>query len=1058
MNLAAWASQHRRSLIFLLLVAALAGAVSALSLPVALFPQVSFPRIAITVDSGDQPANQMITLVTRPVEQAIKSVPGLVELRSTTSRGTSEMSLNFDWGTDMSVATLKVQAEISRLLPSLPQGTTFDIRQMNTNVFPVAAYSLTSDKLPLLKIREIAETELLPLLSSIKGVQRVEVLGSAPREVRVDVDPVRLASLGLAMDDVVKALHDANVLQAVGLVQDRHKLLLTLSDNQLKNVEDVRNIVLHTAPAAGQNGAAATGPGGSIPLSSIAHVYETEAPNFGIVTAEPWAAKDVNAKHKPAPGKPAIILQVKQQQDGNTVQMVKEIKATIDAYRPKLPRDLNISNWYDQSELIVGSANSVFEAVLIGVALAGLVLLAFLRSFKITIITLIVVPAVLSSTILLLSVLGMSFNIMTLGGMAAAIGLIIDDAIVMIEQIERRLHSKGERGREEIRAATWEFLKPLAGSSAATIIIFVPLAFLTGVTGAFFKSLALTLASSLVVSFLAAFFALPLLAHYFMSVKQDRTGDHNGPIFRAVLRGYRAIFQGILRNPPLVLPVLAAFVAIGYLAYTNVGSGFMPVMDEGGFVFDYIAPAGNSLQDTDKMLRQVETILSQTPEVASYSRRTGLQLGGGLTEPNTGDIFIRLKPLPRRPMEEVMNEVRTKAQMAVPGLDIETAQLMEDLIGDLTAVPQPIEVQIFGDDYNQLTQIAPKVVNAIQAVPGVTEIENGVIIAGDAFDIHVDPVRAGAEGLTADAVTSQVNTYLTGDVATQLHNADRSIDVRVTIPQNLRSTPADLRALRVEAPDGHFVPLSRVADISLLTGLPEINRDNLKPMAPVTARIVGRDLGSTAADVQALLEKSDLFPPGTYFQLGGLYHQQQLAFRGLMIVLAAAVALVFFLLLYLYESMKMAIVIIAMPLFALGAVFMGLWLTGVELNISAMMGMTMIVGIVTEIAVFYFSEYELLTREGMAHDRAVVEAGVNRFRPIAMTTIAAILALMPLALGLGQGSAMQQPLAIAIISGLIVQMPLVLVVMPLAFWLWNRKATTQAQEQRLYGAAKFPAE
>ena len=420
----------------------------------------------------------------RALDDVAPPIPGLVEVRSATSRGTSEMSLNFDWGTDMSVATLKVQAEISRILPSLPQGTTFDIRQMNTNVFPVAAYSLTSDKLPLLKIREIAQTELLPLLSSIKGVQHVEVLGSAAREVRIDVDPVRLASLGLAMDDVVKALQGANVLQAVGLVQDRHKLLLTLSDNQLKTVEEVRNIVLRTAAAAAPtaNGAPPN-PGGLIPLSSVAHVYEAEAPHYGIVTADDPSRKSLI-------GKPAIILQVKQQQDGNTVQIVNDIKSTIATYAPKLPRDLHISNWYDQSELILGSATSVFEAVLIGIALAGLVLLAFLRNLKITVITLIVVPAVLSSTILLLSVLGMSFNIMTLGGMAAAIGLIIDDAIVMIEQIERRLHSRGEQGRREIRAATWEFLKPLAGSSAATIVIFIPLAFLTGVTGAFFKSLA----------------------------------------------------------------------------------------------------------------------------------------------------------------------------------------------------------------------------------------------------------------------------------------------------------------------------------------------------------------------------------------------------------------------------------------------------------------------------------------------------------------------------------------------------------------------------------------
>ena len=356
MNLAHWASQHRRSLIFLLLVAAVAGAFSALSLPVALFPQVSFPRIAITVDAGDQPADQMVIQVTRPLEQAIKSVPGLVDVRSTTSRGTSEFSLNFDWGTDMSVATLQVQAEISRILPTLPQGASFDIRRMNTNVFPVVAYSLTSDKLPLLKIREIAETELLPILSSIRGVQRVEIVGGAPREVRVDVDPGRLASFGLAMDDVTKALQGSNVLASVGLVADHHKLLLTLADNQLKTPEDVRNIVLHTAAPTGAPGAA-TGPGGAIYLSNVARIYETEAPNYGIVTAD---------------GKPAIILQVKQQQDGNTVQIVSDIKSTLATYAPKLPRDLHISNWYDQSELILGSANSVFEAVLIGVALAGL--------------------------------------------------------------------------------------------------------------------------------------------------------------------------------------------------------------------------------------------------------------------------------------------------------------------------------------------------------------------------------------------------------------------------------------------------------------------------------------------------------------------------------------------------------------------------------------------------------------------------------------------------------------------------------------------------------------
>ncbi|MDE2221075.1 MAG: efflux RND transporter permease subunit, partial [Gammaproteobacteria bacterium] len=696
----------------------------------------------------------------------------------------------------------------------------------------------------------------------------------------------------------------------------------------------------------------------------------TAAPSWTVVTAD---------------GHPAVIVQVKQQIDGNSVQIIRDVNRALSAYASRLPPDFKISNWYDQSELILGSAHSVFEAVLIGVALAGLVLFVFLRNLKITLITLIVVPAVLAATTLLLSVLGMSFNIMTLGGMAAAIGLIVDDAIVMIEQIERRLHSDGEEGRAQIRAAAWEFLKPLAGSSAATIVIFIPLAFLTGVTGAFFKALSLTLSAALIASFLVAYFVIPLLAEFVITSKEAQAEAHTGPALAWVLGRYRALFERLRARPWLLAPVIAVFLLLGGFAYRQVGSGFMPTQDEGGFVFDYLSPPGTSLQDTDAMLQQLEAILRSTPEVLTYSRRTGLQLGGGLTESNTGDIFVRLKPLPRRDIQVVMAEIRERVGRTIPGLDVETALLMEDLIGDLTAVPQPIEVKIFGDDPAALNAIAPQVAKAIAVVPGVTEIRDGVIIAGDALDIRVDPLKAGLEGLDPDQVTRQVKAFLSGTVATQLQNLDRSIDVRVWLPPEQRATPNDIRALRLTAPDGHLVPLGRVAQLQLVTGQPQITRENLKPMTAVTARIEGRDLGSTIADVKAVLAKSTLFSQGTYYELGGLYAQQQIAFRGLIGVLIAAFALVFFLLLYLYERFTLALLIIAMPLLAMAAVFMGLWLTGIELNISAMMGMTMVVGIVTEIAIFYFSEYELLVDDGMTHEAAIIAAGSNRLRPIAMT-------------------------------------------------------------------------
>ena len=708
MNLADWASHHRRSLLFLLAVATIGGAITALRLPVALFPSVTFPRIQITIDTADQPATQMVTLVTRPVEQAVKAVPGLREVRSTTSRGSAELSLNFDWGVDLNAVTLQVQAELDRILPTLPAGTAFDVRRMNPFVFPVAAYSLTSSTLDLTRVHDIAQFELLPLLSSINGIAKVEVLGGHQREFRVDVDRTRLQSSGLGFDDLPKAIAASNALEVVGRTEDRHKLLLTLVDNRLTSLEQLRAVIVHN------------GPGGAIRLGDLATVYESTSPVWTRVSAD---------------GREAVILQIKQQPDGNTAQIVKDVQAALAGYASKLPSSLHISNWYDQSELIIGSARSVLEAVLIGIVLSGAVLLVFLRSLKITLITVIVVPAVLLSTVLLLLLLNMSFNIMTLGGMAAAIGLIIDDAIVMVEQIERGLRQgTASSAAQRIRVAAREFLVPLAGSSAATIVIFLPLAFLTGVTGAFFKALSLTLASALTVSFFAAFFVIPLMADYFMSHAQVTARHDEGPIVQRLLHWYQRAFEQIRNRPWLLAPLLIIFMALGFVAFRQVGSGFMPRMDEGGFVFDYIAPPGTSLADTDAMLQQVETILRATPEVQTYSRRTGLQLGGGLTEANTGDIFIRLKSQRRRDIDEVMTDIRTRAQRNVPGLQIETAQLMEDLIGDLTAVPQPIEIKIFGDDTDQLFAIAPRVADAIAKVAGVTEIRSGVVVAGDALD------------------------------------------------------------------------------------------------------------------------------------------------------------------------------------------------------------------------------------------------------------------------------------------------------------------------------------
>jgi len=1014
MSVASWAAGHRRSILFLLAILALGGAASALRLPVALFPHVNFPRIVVMVDAGDRPGEQMVVSVTRPVEQAVRSVPGVREVRSTTSRGSAELSIDFDWGTNMPLALQQVDAAVNQTLPQLPRGTSFEARRMDPTVFPVAAYSLTSDKLSQVKLRDIAKFQLVPLFSSIKGVARVGVLGGDQAEYRVDVDPAQLRAYGLTLHAVVKALSASNVLQAVGRMQDHYKLYLMLSDTRFKNLDQIR----HTVLASGDNGL--------VQLEDIATVRKATVPKWLSVTSN---------------GHKAVSVQIYQQPGGNTVQIVNHIKARLAAYQSKLPKNLQVSNWYDQSQLILASAGSVRDAILIGVVLAALVLLAFLRSVKVTLVAILVVPAVLAATVLLLYVLHMSFNIMTLGGMAAAVGLIIDDAIVMIENIVRHLRRRGEGAgkarHERIRAAAREFVHPLTGSSASTIIIFLPLAFLSGVTGAFFKALSLTMASALIISYLVAWLAVPLLADHLLK-DADAAREDEGPLTRRIHGAYRRLMAVTLRRPLWLLVAVIPFVALGYVAYHHVGSGFMPKMDEGGFVLDYKADPGTSLRETDRLLRQVEAILEKTPEVASYSRRTGAQLGGGITEAREGDFFIRLTPQPRRSVWQVMDGLRKKIHRKVPGLDIDMAQLMEDLIGDLTAVPQPIEIKLFGDNTKALLNTAPKVAAAIGKVKGVVDVRNGIVPAGDALDVKVDRAKAALEGVDPEAVTGQIKAYFSGVVTTHVQRGIKLIGIRVWVPKSLRKTTKQIDAIRLQAPDGHVFPLRRIAHVVVLHGQPQITRDNLKRMVPVTARISGRDLGHTVSDVRKVLNESGLIPKQLYFRLGGLYKQQQIAFHGLIAVMIAAVALVFVLLLFLYERFRIALAIMTAPLLALASVFIALWVTGIELNITAMMGMTMVVGIVTEVAIFYFSEYHELIRAGGDAFTAVTEAGINRMRPIAMTTLAAILALAPLALGIGQGSAMQQPLAIAIIAGLLIQMPLVLLMMPVVFAALNR--------------------
>ena len=1016
MNFTAWVERHRRSLLTVAFALALAGIFAALSLPVGLFPVTSFPRIRIEVSAGSMPARQMLVDVTEPLEQVARAVPGAQDVSSTTSRGSAEIFVDFPWGSNMNQALLAVDAAFAQELPSLPKGTSYDIIQMSPNVImPFVSYALISKTVPPTQLRQLARFEITPLLTGIPGVRRVGVLGGATPEVQVSVSVEKLRAFGLTLAEVSQALAQTNVVQAVGRLEDNDLLYLAINDNAFTSLRSVRQVALRTSG------------NGIVRLGAIARITMGTVPQ--------WLLVDDN-------GKPAVTFDVYQQDTADSITLAREVKQRLAAFMKTQPTAIHLYKWYDQTKMVGSSIAALEEAILIGLVFAALVLLAFLRNWRVTLVAMMVVPLSVLITVLLLSLLGMTFNIMTLGGIAAAIGLLIDDVIVMIEHIARRAGVPGlENPHQSVLTAAREFLTPLLGSSLATIIIFIPLAFLSGITGAFFKFLSLTMASALIISLILTAFAVPLLARGLIDFKTFHDPSHGKetPLKRLHGRALNRLFD----KPLLLAPALLVLLLLGYVAYRNVGSGFLPRMDEGGFVLDYQAAPGTSLNETNRELEEIESILHKDPYVYTFSRRTGAGLGGDLNETYQGDFFVRLIDPSKRPdIWTVMDEISKKITRDVPGIDFDTHQLMSDMIGDMVGRRQPVVISLSAKNPSVLGGVAVRVAAAIRHVPGIepASVNDGVVPAGDALDIHVDPAAAAMEGMTVEDVRSQVNHYLHGAVVTRYLGTVEDIGVRLWLsPPERRLYRSQLGNLPIRAPGGRMLRLASVATVRFVAGQPQLTRDNLAQIVPITAQIGGgHDLGSTIAAVKQVLDKPGLLPPGVFYTLGGQYKQQQMAIHGMIRVFGAALVAEIILLLFLYERFTIPIVIVLSSLISTGAVFVGLWLTGVELNITAMMGMVMIVGISTEMAVFYVSEYQALANT-MPLRAALYEAALNRLRPITMSTLAMILALVPLGAAIsGSGDQMLQPLAIAIIAGAIVQLPLVLVAMPVVLELTQR--------------------
>jgi CzcA family heavy metal efflux pump len=1010
-----FATRHSLAIAFISLALCLAGIYAAFKLPSSVFPQTNFPRVVILVDNGVMPADEMMATITRPIEEAMKDIPGAVTVRSTTGRGSAEISVFFNWQVNMIQSELYVNSRLSQIRSALPATASTTVWRLTFSAFPIIGVSLISPQRSITELWETARYELKPRFLRIPGVARVDLVGGRTPEYHVVVDPVRLQAANLSLAQVTDALEKNNLITPTGMHEENHTLYLAVVDGRVHSIQDLEDLtvtVVNTHPVC---------------IKDFARVERGPEPVFNVVTAE---------------GQNAVLLNIRSQADGSTLDIAKALQQVLHDLKRDLPPDMKTAYYYDQSLFVRASVRSVWDAIVFGLILSVLIIYLFLKNWGITFTAILVIPVTVLITLVAMWMVGMSFNLMTLGGIAAAMGLVIDDAIVVVEAIYAKI-AAGRPRLEGIQEAIGEIFRPLVGSTLTPVVVFIPLAFLEGITGVFFRALALTMVVALLTSLALAITLTPSLAAWFIRDREKLEHGHapksdaGGFLLRRVIRLYEVAVRATLRHRWLTLGACGLVLLLGVGIYQRLESEFLPAMDEGAFVIDYIAPPGTSLAETHRQLLLAEQVLIATPDVESFSRRTGARLALSIAEPNTGDFLVKLKPDRKRKTEEVISELRAKFNATLPGIEWEFPGVLGDLIGDLIWSPEPIEVKLFSNDIEFLKKKAPEVEEQLKKIKGVVDTKDGLIYAGPTITLRMRYADAERFGLNAADVAAAVTTAMLGQEASTVLEGDRVVNIRVLVDHASIDRIATLRELPLRAPDGTVVKLSQVADVVEQPGQLELRREDLRQDVAVSARLEGRDLGSAMVEIQEKLSQDKTIPPGT-IEFGGLYEQQRESFRNLMMVLTMAIFLVFTVLLIEFRSFYEPVAIVFGAVLALFGTVLALWITGTSLNVVSFLGAIIGVGIVAKNGILMLDFVEHLRAEGASLEDALVRSGHRRLRPVLMTSLAAAFGMLPLAYGIGSGADMLRPLAIAVIGALCISVLLSLVATPTVYYLMLR--------------------
>ena len=1007
-GLSGFAVKNKGAVVFTALLLSLIGFYLIYEIPEGVFPDATFPRIAVMIDYGLAPLKQMEMEVAKPIEEAVMMVEGVRIVRSSISRGSAEVNIDFQWNQDMFRAYQLVQAQVSGIQNQLPKGVKLEVRRFTTSTYPVAGFSLTSDKLDLLHLRDLAIYTIRPQLASIPGIYNIEVMGGKEREYWVNLDPQKLAALKLDYKTIEDALQKSNSLKYVGRLNESNKLYLNIADNRFLNINDIKNTVIARR--------------GATP------VYLYEIADVKPALKETFLACESDLK-------PAVLVTIIKQPGTNAVSIMKEVEKRWDDLKSNvLPADVKVKKWYDMTDFIRRSMHNVRDAIFLGALLTILILLLFLRRIRITLVTAVIIPIALLITFIFIKMIGANLNLMSLGGLAAAIGILVDNAIVVVENIERYLE-EGHQRTDAVIEATKEIIPPLLGATLTTLVVFIPLVFLSGVPGIFFRALASTLAIAIFVSMLLAVFVTPAIAVIFISTKKKTQGSFLPKIINLQQKSLKMI----MHRPLIIFLLIAVLIFVTFFSYLRIPSGFLPEWDEGTIVHDYLAPPGSSIEGTKSMLKSIAEYIMSIPDVETYSLRTGRSLAHPRTHANDGDFVISLKKGHKLSSFEIMDMLRKFDETHEPRLEPELFQVLPDRLNDLSGEIAPIVIKVFGNNLSVIQQTAAQIADSLKNVNGAVDVYKGFFRGEPELTIRVHPEAVSRYGLTVDEITRAAHMALWGDVPTTMMEGLKMIPVRVRYNredfnrfERIKRLPVYLSSIN------RVLPLEEVADIQKLPGKTDIDHENLSQVVNIKAHISDRDLGSIIKDVKTMLTHIPL-SPGVTVEIGGQYESQQRAFRELILILAFGILLVYSILLFEFKSFKTSGIILFGTVLSVSGVFLMLWITGIPLDISAFMGMIMIIGVVVNNGILLIDYAEKYIKKNHDIAEALLLAGRVRLRPILMTTLATIFGFMPLALAFGEGSEMLRPLAVSMIGGMSLSMLLSLLIIPGLYYIANRR-------------------